>query len=170
MTNDSTPSLPNTVTDLMERIEHEWSALLSVVEGTSHEQMCRRDSGGWSVKDTLAHISAWEKFLLLNQFHGQPAHEVLQVNETTLERSNFDELNAALFEHNRDREVADVLAGLEESHTQLLAALAKISDDDLMQPICAIGPRERPLNLWLKWVTYHHYAEHRKMIQDILNE
>lgn len=170
MTNDPTSSPPNTVPDLMERIKREWSALLDVVEGISHEQMCRRGSGGWSVKDTLAHISAWEKFLLLNQFHGYPAYEVLQVNETTLERSNFDELNATLFEHNRDRLVTDVLAGLEESHAQLLAALERISDNDLMQPIRAIGSRERPLNLWLKWVTYHHYEEHRKMIQDILDE
>jgi hypothetical protein len=170
MTNDSTQSLPSTVTDLMERIKHEWSALLDAVEDISDEQMCRRGSGGWSVKDTLAHISAWEKFLLLNQFQGHPAHEVLQVNKSTLARASFDELNANLFEHNQGRLVADILAGLEESHAQLLAALERISDDDLIQPIRAIGTKERPLSLWLKWVTYHHYKEHRKMIQDILNE
>ena len=79
-------------------------------------------------------------------------------------------MNAALLKQNRDRQIADVLTDLEESHAQLLAALAKISNDDLRQPIRAIGPKERPLNLWLKWVTYHHYEEHRKMIQDILNE
>lgn len=170
MTSDPTSSPPNTVADLMARIQREWSALLAVVENASHEQMCKPASGGWSIKDTLVHISAWEKFLLFNQFQGQPAHEVLQIDKTKLERPNFDELNAILFERNRDRSVADVLAGLEESHTQLLAALEKISDDDLMKPIRAIGPKERPLNLWLKWVTYHHYEEHRGMIQAILAE
>ncbi|MFL7794322.1 MAG: DinB family protein [Anaerolineae bacterium] len=75
MTNDVQSSLPDTVTDLMERIQREWSALLDVLEGISHEQTCQRGSGGWSIKDTLAHISAWEKFLLLNQFRGHPTHE-----------------------------------------------------------------------------------------------
>jgi hypothetical protein len=71
----------------------------------------------------------------------------LQVKEAALERSSVDELNAALLKQNRDRQIADVLTGMEESHAQLLAALAKISNDDLRQPIRAIGPKERPLNL-----------------------
>ena len=169
MTNNATSSLPRNVADLMNRVQYEWSALLHVVKSASHEQMCTPGPGGWSVKDVLAHLAEWERFLLLNQFQEHSPHQALQVDETMLECPDFDELNAILFERNQDRLIADVLVDLHRTHSQLLAALEQISDSDLTKPVDAIF-KAVPLIAVVKSTTYHHYREHRAMIEAILNE
>ena len=168
MTNDATSSRPKTVADLVNRVQYEWSALLHVVKSVSHEQMCTPGPDGWSVKDVLAHLADWERFLLLNQFQARPPHEALQVDETMLGRPDFDELNATLYERNRDRPIADVLADLHQTHSQLLAALEQMSDSDLTQPVDAIF-KAVPLVAVVRSITYHHYKEHRGMIEAILD-
>lgn len=169
MTNDATPSPPSNVADLVKRVQREWSALLHVVKSASHERMCTPGPDGWSVKDVLAHLADWERFLLLNQFQEHSPHEALQVDEIMLERPDFDELNATLFERNRDRPIADVLVDLHQTHSQLLVALEQMSDSDLTKPVDAIF-KAVPLIAVVRSITYHHYREHRGMIEAILNE
>ena len=169
-TNDATSSLPKDKAELMNRIQREWSALLRTVENPGYGQMTRPGPGGWSAKDNLAHLAEWEQFLLLNQFQGHPPHEALQVDQATLEQSNEDELNAILFERNRDRSLPDILADLHDTHAQLLVALEKMSGSDLMKLHYAIGPEARPVIVWVVYNTYEHYEEHRKTIQAISGE
>jgi uncharacterized protein (TIGR03083 family) len=169
-TNNVTSSLPKDKAELTNRIQREWSALLRAVENLTYEQMTRPGPGGWSTKDNLAHLSAWERFLLRNQFQGYSPHEALQVDQATLEHSGIDELNAILFERNRDRSLPDILADLHETHAQLLAALEQMPDSDLMEPTYAIGPEARPVIVWVVYNTYEHYEEHRKTIQAITGE
>jgi uncharacterized protein (TIGR03083 family) len=169
-TNDATSLLPKDKAELMNHIQREWSALLRAIENLSHEQMTRPGPGGWSAKDNLAHLSEWEQFLLRNQFQGHRPHEALQVAQATLEQSNEDELNAILFERNRDRSLPDILADLHETHARLLAALEQMPGDDLMKLTYAIGPEARPVMVWVVYNTYEHYEEHRKTIQAITGE
>jgi uncharacterized protein (TIGR03083 family) len=170
MTDDVASSLPKDKADLMNRIQREWSALLHTVENRSHEQMTRPGPGGWSIKDHIAHLAEWERFLLLNQFEGHPPHQALQVDRATLEQSDEDGLNVILFERNRDRSLPDALADLHQTHAQLLAALEQIPDGGLTQPSYAIGPDMRPVIIWVVDNTYEHYEEHRKTIQAIIGE
>jgi uncharacterized protein (TIGR03083 family) len=170
MTNDTLSSLPKDKTDLVNRIQREWSALLRTVENQSHEQMTRPGPGGWSVKDNLAHLAEWERFLLLNQFQGHHPRKALGVDQATLEQSDENELNAILFERNRDRSLPDILADLHQTHAQLLAALEQMSEGDLEKLCYAIGPEARPVILWVIYNTYEHYEEHRKTIQAIVGE
>jgi uncharacterized protein (TIGR03083 family) len=169
MTNNATSSLPRNAADLINRIRHEWSALLHVVENVSQEQMCAPGPGGWSVKDILAHVTEWEQFLLENQFRDCPAHEALQVDKALLEHPDFDELNAIQVERNRNRPVADVLANLHDVHSQLLAELENIPDTALTERIDTFFGTH-PRALVVKWITYHHYEEHHEMIEAMLDE
>jgi uncharacterized protein (TIGR03083 family) len=168
MTDNAPSSLPRDVADLMNRVRHEWSALLQAVETAGQEQMCRPGSGGWSVKDVLAHLAEWEQFVLLSQFHGYSAHEALRVDEAMLESPNFDELNAVQVERNRDRPVADVLANLHQVHSQLVAALEQMSESDFTKPVAAIF-KGAPLINVIKVITYDHYSEHIEMIGALLD-
>ena len=168
MTDNAPSSLPTDVADLMSRVRYKWSALLQLVEPASQEQMCTPGPGGWSVRDILAHVAAWERFLLLSQFQGYSAHQALRVDEAMLESPNFDELNAIQVERNRDRPVADVVANLHQVHSQLVAALEQMSESDFTKPVAAIF-KGAPLINVIKVITYHHYEEHIEMIEAILD-
>jgi hypothetical protein len=150
---------------LHSRIHEEWEALAAVVSALDEGQINRRDEGEWSVKDILAHIAAWEKFLILNQFLGVSAAEALCMEPDVVERADDDEMNAILFERNRDKPLAEVQSDWFETHRWLMSEVAKINPDRLMQPTRCIGKESRPLAQWVVYNTYDHYADHRRAIE-----
>ena len=162
------PLTPRDKPELMERIQREWAALGQAVGQLSDEQMSLPGTGGWSVKDNLAHLAAWEQFMLLHYLRGRPAHEVMQVDEATMETIDENGLNEILYRRNRDRSVSDVLADFRRSHQQVLAALEQMSYADLMKPRHPDDAEARPVIGWVMGNTYEHYREHRAAIQALI--
>ena len=150
---------------LHSRIHDEWEAFSAVVSVLSQPQIIRRDSGEWSVKDILAHIAAWEKFLILNQFLGMPAAEALCVDPAVIDRADENEVNAILFERNRDRALVEVQSDWYETHRWLMSELAKIGAQALATSTLCFGPEPKPLAQWVVVNTYEHYADHRRTIE-----
>ncbi|HEY4722822.1 MAG TPA: ClbS/DfsB family four-helix bundle protein, partial [Anaerolineae bacterium] len=137
--------LPKTKTELMNRIAREWTALQRASAGLSEVQMSVPDAGGWSIKDNLAHLSAWENFMRQHYLHHLPPHQVMEIDEETFKQADENVLNAILFRRNTDRSVADVLAELQQTHEQVLSDLDQMSFADLMKPRSADDPEARPL-------------------------
>ena len=156
--------IPQDKAELMAHIEREWKALLNTLDKLTPEQMTTPDVGGWSPKDNLAHLAAWEQFMLRCYLQGQPAHQAMQIDESTFELLDEDGVNQILFERNRLRSSEAVLRELQQSHAQVLAALAQRTFTDLMQPY-SDDPEGRPLIIWVMGNTYEHYRTHRQTIQ-----
>jgi hypothetical protein len=158
---------PRDKTELMARIAWEWTALLHAIDGLGDAQMSVPDAGGWSIKDNLAHLSAWVNFMRQHYLHHLPAHEVMGIDEETLKQADENVLNAILFRRNKDRSMADVLTELHQSHEQVLVDLDQMSFADLMKPRSADDPKARPLIGWVIGNTYEHYLEHRATIEKL---
>ena len=167
-TRGAAPWLPKDKADLLARIQREWSALMRTIEALPPERMDTPGAGGWSVKDNLAHLAAWEQFMLRCHLQGEPPHETLHIDKTAFERLDENGVNAVLYERNKDRSAADVLDGLKRSHAQILAALERIPFTDLMKPHYADDPEQRPVISWVIGNTYDHYEEHRRAIEAII--
>jgi hypothetical protein len=150
---------------LFTRIHDEWEALAAVVAALDEPRIVRRDEGEWSVKDILAHIAAWEKFLIANQFLGIAATEALCVAPEVLERADEDEVNAILFERNRDKPLVDVQSDWFETHRWLMSELSKLDEARLKQETLCFGAAPRPLAQWVIFNTYEHYEDHRRAIE-----
>ena len=110
-------------TALLKSIQREWDALLSVIERLSPAQMVTPDSGGWSPKDNLAHLSEWMKVLLGYHIDNRPPHEVLGVPAEIVKDWDSTVINPVLFERNKNRSTADVLAELQKVYAELTARL-----------------------------------------------
>ena len=157
--------LPKNKVELLNRIEREWTALQRAIAGLGEAQMSVPDAGGWSIKDNLAHLSAWENFMRQHYLHHLPPHEVMGIDAETFEKADENVINAILFQRNKDRSAAEVLAELRHSHEQVLADLDQMSFADLMKPRLADDPEARPLIGWVIGNTYDHYMEHRSTIE-----
>jgi uncharacterized protein (TIGR03083 family) len=162
-TND--PALPRDKNDLMERIEREWLALMRTIEGLSPEQMSAPMAGGWSAKDNLAHLAAWERFMVHYHLQGKVPHEGLGLDAESFENLDETGINAIIYERNRLQSATDVLADLRRSHALVLDTLNQMSFDDLMRPHFPDDPEKRPLVGWVIGNTYEHYREHRQNIE-----
>ncbi|MCJ7532377.1 MAG: ClbS/DfsB family four-helix bundle protein [Anaerolineales bacterium] len=162
--------LPDGKAELLARIDREWKELERAVSLIRGEQMQVPDSGGWSVKDNLAHLAEWERFMRLHHVRGLPPHEVMGVDESMFKAIDEDGLNAILFERNKGRSVADVTDALRASHEQVLRDLADMSFEEMMRQAHAEDPQARPLLAWIVGNTYEHYREHRASIERLTSQ
>jgi len=150
--------------ELLERIRREWNALDRATAGLSEERMSVPDEGGWSIKDHLAHLAAWERLMRLQYLQHVPAHEALGVDEASYRTLNENGINAILQKRNQDRPLEEVLTEHRRSHAEVLADLAGLSFEELLAPLDAGDPQRGPLLGWIAGNTYEHYREHRATI------
>lgn len=130
----------------------EWQARLAKITPEAMTQPVQ--PGGWSVKDVIAHITWHEREMI-----GVLRQRALRGSELWLRPT--DERNAVIYEQNKDRSLSEILSEAARVHTELMPALATLSDDELNDPAhFAEMPAE-----WLPWDliagnTSRHYREH----------
>lgn len=166
--------LPRDMAELRRRIDRDWAALGALLAPLSAARLTTpTDEQGWSIKDHLAHLTAWERSIV-SLLRGRPRHEGLRVDAATYQGGDFDVINAAIHEQSKDRPVADVLADFHATHGHLLAALASLTDADLARTYSSYLPDEpgeesgAPIVGWIEGNAHDHYREHMAWIERLL--
>jgi len=114
--------------------------------------------GEWSVKDALAHITAWEQ-CMLSWLRAAASGEVPPV-PVPGDEDYVHRLNRQTFVENQHRPRPEVLADFHRSFQQVLQAVEALSDEDLTPPLQAGWAKgESRWNL-IAANTYEHYQEH----------
>jgi hypothetical protein len=158
-------SPPKDKDELLTWIEKEWDLLQNTIRGLDESQMSIPDEDGWSIKDNLAHLGEWERYLVLNHLRRIPPHEVMGIAQDQFAAMNEDGLNAILFERNKERTTTEIMEMLQNSHTQVLEELAGWSFADLMKPRFENGDPSLSIGMYVAGNTYLHYREHRETIE-----
>jgi hypothetical protein len=155
----------------MPRIEASWNQLVELVNQVQDAGgLTRVGADGWSVKDHLAHVGAWEHSLLaLIEGRDRPSGMGL-----TEELEQLDAVNEAVRKLHESDTPEEALGYFRDSHAQLMNALSKLSDADLQKPYSHYQPSDpeekRPAVGWVSGNTYEHYAEHIAWINQLLSE
>jgi hypothetical protein len=163
---------PRNTPELIQRIRQARWALKQTFSQLNEAQMVvPGPDGGWSVKDHLAHLTTWERGIVALLRH-QPRWEAMGVDEATIQRVDEDGLNAILDRQNKDRSLADVLAGFEQVHRDMIDVLQSLSFDDLLKPYAYFesaqaGEGGPPVLGRIIGNTYYHYNEHTSWISAI---
>src|SRR5918995_1790290 len=85
---------PRTVADVLERIHSTWTALHDTITGLSDQQMTEPGPEGWSVKDHLAHVMAWDN-VPTTILEGEAQHSAFGLDRVAYDRiDSVDQLNA----------------------------------------------------------------------------
>lgn len=161
-------TLPENKGDLLARIQREWDTLLSVIGQITMEQMAVPGEGGWSIKDNLAHLAAWERFMHQHYLGDVPAHEAMGFEEGIYQALDEDGQNAILFERNRQRSSQEILAEFHQTHEQAMDVLEQMPFADLLKPRVAKDPESGAVLNWVVGNTYEHFLEHRYTIEGML--
>lgn len=162
--------IPKDKSELMSALEREWNLLLNLANKLTDAQMTRPDSGGWSPKDNLAHLYEWMNVLMGYHMDQRPPHEVLNVLPEVTKEWDFDIINPAIFERNKNKSRKEVLDELKQVYGKLYARLDSMSFEELLQPRRADDPEKRPVLLWILGDTTEHFLEHRETIERGLKE
>ena len=136
-------------TEVLALIEEQHAALAAVLATARDDEMTQPGvMGEWSAKDILAHITAWEQWLL--RWLRGDAEALAQRRRMRDEFDTVvDEMNAATFAAHRDRALADVRAAFDASYQQALRTVQELADERLAE-----NERVVAANTW------EHYDEH----------
>ena len=156
--------LPGDKADLMARIERGWEALEATIGGLREAQLNEAGGDGWSIKDHLAHLTAWHRWLLGYHFQGQAAHEILGTDPETAAEADTGQINEIIRRQHAGQPVAAVIAALRDSHAEVISALEAMPFETIMQPRYPEEPEAGPLLNWIIGNTYEHYEEHAPAI------
>lgn len=155
------------------KVEKAWSELSDLVATLGSDGLAMRDGNGWSVRDHLAHVAAWE-MSALGILQGKNRIAIMGISGVGW---NVEAMNNAVWELHRHQTDAEVMAYCRDAHDGLIAALSDLSDSDLQlpyshyQPDVDIGPDgSRPVADWIGGNTYEHYAEHVGWIGQLVKE
>ncbi len=151
---------PISKTQLLAELNDEnasWEALLDDIGEANMTQP--EVAGGWSIKDIVAHITGWRR-RTVKRFQATLNHESNVTTPWPPELQEVDEINAWIYEANRDRPLADVLSDSREVFQQLFAAIGAFSDDELHDPQRFAWLEGEPLSG--KFVFSHFHEEHEQ--------
>ncbi len=135
---------------LLQRLDGAWKAFKESYEGLSDSQMTEPGvTGSWSVKDIIAHVTAWEeeslRLLPVILAGGKtPRYSALY--------GGIDAFNTQTVENTKNLTLAEVLRQRDDTHRRLVGFLQGVAEDHFI--------RETRFRRRLRLDTYRHYPEH----------
>jgi carboxymethylenebutenolidase len=157
---------PSNKAELLDRIRTERAALEQTLARLSDEQLHSQVEHGWTVKDLLAHITAWEQVTLLVHLKNQPFEQAIKLDGARYGTDSIDVINEAFHKRDKDKPLPEVLAAFRQSYDQILAAVEAIDEARLYSHYIPHGRTSGgQLVEWVVGDTYDHYREHRLTIE-----
>ena len=105
----------------------------------------------WSAKDHMAHMTFWRKRLV--------AKLTAFLNKETLEAADYEQLNPVIFEEQRYRSWADILAESEQAFAELYTVVERLTEEALAN-VDDLPDGEPPLYAIIFGSSYEHSREH----------
>lgn len=155
---------PTSKPELMLAIDHAWSAYEGRLAEIDRSLVEIAGPFGWSVKDVVANIAAWERGLIA-LVQGQPRFPAMAVDIAAELSEDIDAINELVYARARHRPFAEIRFEAEDTHAALRALLVRMPWEDFSKPVSSHQPRamphgEEPLLAYIAGATYEHYGEH----------
>ena len=164
-------TFPRTISLLKERMDAEWDKYTEVLNSlTSEKQFILEDQNKWSIKDHIAHLTGWEKFLLRRMFKGYSAHAALEVDQSKTDDPDINVLNHIQYLRYRNLPLDVVLENSKKIHNNLYDKVMEFTASELMKDRMILGPIALPASFWISKITYLHIEIHKDATNHILKQ
>ena len=158
----SEPVKPADKAALLANIQAGYDQLEALLASLSEEQMTIPGvNGSWSVKDNLAHLTAWQSYQAARQ---EGILNGVEPPDPAPGLEAEDEINEYFYQQYKDRPLAEVLADFRASYQRVLAATQALSWEALNEPFPWYD-NNVPVGAYTMGNTYGHYEMHREIIQ-----
>lgn len=154
-------------TRILEEIHTKYAALEEILTPLADTQMTVAGvNGDWSIKDVLAHITAWHHRLLI-WLRAASQNEDPAISGPDSD-DEMDRLNEQFYKENKSRPLDDVLTDFRTSYLQILDMVQVLDNEDLTNPHRFAWTKGNPLWYLVAGDTYDHYQEHQQQIGEWL--
>lgn len=148
--------------DILDQLREARAALNQAIDGLSPDEMLRPGViGMWSVKDILAHLTAWESELVtaLSRLDPRQAPAILKIEDV-------DEWNAEQYHINAPRGLDIVLEDFRGVHKHLLRAVEALDEKTLTDARRFRWMEGEPLSYLIADTATWHEQEHAENIRE----
>ena len=140
---------------LLKRLEKAWEAFKESYAGLSDSELMEPGvTGGWSVRDIIAHVTWWEEEALT---HLPLILDGRKPPRYSVTYGGIDAFNAQMTERKRRLSLSEVLRQQDDTHRRLIDFIQSAPEDQLI--------RETRFRHRLRLDTYSHYPEHAEAIR-----
>ncbi len=161
-------------TEALQRIDDRWRRLMELVEGMDPSTFVQPVNDDWPPKDHVAHVTAWEEFLLAI-LEKRDRNRSLGVGD--LRGKETAEINDAIFQARRNLASDEVRTSLAETHRKVRSEIESLSDSDLWRPRSDLQPDsedgesgEESLLDEIEWNTWGHYDKHIEWLTALIQK
>lgn len=146
-------------TQLLTELRNEQAAFDSLLDEIGEAHMTQPEvAGGWSIKDIVAHLTGWRR-RSVRRFQALLHHEPDFTPPWPPELQDDDEINAWIYEANRNRSLTDVLSDSREVFQQLVNTLDAFSEEELQALRRTLGLEEEQVSARLFFEHFHEEHE-----------
>lgn len=164
------PAQPQTKAEVLELVRNAHDELEQVVRQLTDEQIdAPTGDDAWSIKDIMAHITAWERVLLRSHIEGKPYAQAVEGDEPLPDVKTVDEINDWFYQQSRDKSVPEVRAHFEHMYQDLIVTIEQMSQAELLEGKSKVRPDASLLEA-IAGNTWEHYAEHTAIIRRLVAE
>jgi hypothetical protein len=159
---------PTHKAQLLEAMQTEHTALDKVLADLTPEQMTAVSAATpWSIKDILAHLSAWEQ-LCLGWYKAGQRGQTPALPAEGFNWAQIPALNKQIFETHRARPLAEVKQQYQASYRRIYKTVEAISEEELFTPRLYAWTNKNALATYFISATSSHYAWARKEVRKCL--
>src|SRR5215216_2168756 len=130
---------PESRTELLERMRagrEEWDALIAQIPDSARIEPAL--AGGWSVKDLIAHVAAFENWTAAqiraaNEGRAPTDSELYGVEVVTVDPEGWDldRENTAIYARYKETPLTDVMTLSSQAFADLVAVVEAVADEDI---------------------------------------
>lgn len=155
---------PENKAALLAVIQETRSHLDSLIQGLSeNRKVLPGVSAEWSIKDIMAHISAWER-LAQDRIHAALTGETFKF--PVIEGDNFvDEFNSGVYERSKNAPLVEVEDEYHACHLDFIDQIKALDEDFLQQKLPFDWAGDLTTQILISANTHWHYPEHAASIQ-----
>jgi hypothetical protein len=166
---------PGSKTELLERMRagrEEWDALIAQIPDSVRSEPAL--AGGWSVKDLIAHVAAYENWTAAqiraaNEGRAPTDKELYGVEEMPPDPDGWDldRQNATIYARYQETPLAEVMTFYSQAFADLIAAVEAVPDEDIAKTGLQTWTGDRSLLEIVPGQCYAHYEHHVDELRSI---
>ena len=156
---------------LLSDIVEQHGALSSLIDSVPADRRSEAAvwGDGWSIRDLVAHLSAWHEMFL--RWYGEGAQGARpELPAPGYGWNQTPELNRAIWKKHKDRVWEDVWADFERGYEEILGIAEGLTEEELLEPGAYAWTGKNPLRTYLGANTASHYRFGIKVIKRWMRE
>ncbi|MBA2468776.1 MAG: ClbS/DfsB family four-helix bundle protein [Chloroflexia bacterium] len=131
---------PHNQAQLLEAIAVSWNPCVTLIDALADDQWVGPTDGqGWTVKDHVAHVTAWENVVIEVFRNGSPPYATLRMPEADWRATGIEGADALIHAQKVGQSLRRVKVNRDVTHARVVTILSELPEDDLRRPFSEFG-------------------------------